>query len=176
MSVSPVAGGALLSAIVMAVASAVVHATCEVRAKRYGLSCFRDRCFRVSWIGYFWPIVCMGLGAFLLVDTRGTQYGGWLTFVIALGIIAGAIFLMQSNARSMVLMNGGNVRYIEGGRERWNLSLGDILGVSIYQWNFLIRARWMMGKPILLPMHFTNSALLLAMLRNYRPDERLNDR
>jgi len=78
------------------------------------------------------------------------------------------IYLAQANARSVVSIQDGSVKYIEGGQELWNVDLEDILTVSIDQWNFRIRARWRVDERIVLPMHFAGSPLLLAMLRHYR--------
>lgn len=142
---------------------------CEMLARRYGPDSFRDRSFRVSWKGYFLPLFGGGFAYFLLFDIKGRRHGDWLSFLIAYFIIVIAVYLTQLNARSVVSIKDGTVKYIEGGRERWSVNLEDILKVSIRQWRFCIRARWRVGDQIDLPMHFAKSPLLLAMLRYYRP-------
>jgi hypothetical protein len=152
-------------------ANAIIETRSELLANRYGPASFSNRRFRVSWRGYFWPVLCVALACFMLIDTRGTKYQGWFTFGLAYVALLGGVYLVQANVRSTVSIEGGIVKYIQGGRERWNVSLEDILGVRIYQGSFYIRARWRVDERIALPMHFAQAPLLLAPLRNFRPKE-----
>jgi hypothetical protein len=140
MSISPVTAGAIVSTIAIGIANAILGLRCELLAKRYGQASFSNRRFRVSWRGYFLPVLCVALACFLLIDSRGTKYQGWFTFALACYAFLGGVYLAQANARSTVSIEGGIVKYIEAGRERWNISLEDILSVTTYQRNFHIRA------------------------------------
>jgi len=176
MNISPITGGAFLSSIATSIASTIAAARCEALAQRHDPASFHDRSFRVSWRGYSMPLLGVGLACLLLIDAQGTRLGGsMVVFAIAYALFLGAVYVAQSNARSIVSIKDGTVKYIEGGKERWKVDLEDILKVSITQWNLRIHARWRVDERILLPMSFAETSLLLAMLRTYRPKKASNE-
>jgi len=164
MQVPVTALGGGVAGVVMAMYRQAVKFRCESKSKTYENTPFKDCVFRNSWTGYFWAPPIMGLGVYLLQSTRSRN---WFVFAIGMGFICFGILCIGVLMSSSVRIEGGRVKLIDFGREREVLDLKDILSVALDGSSFIVRMRW--DRKLILSMGTQNDALLLAMLRRYRP-------
>jgi hypothetical protein len=92
----------------------------------------------------------------------------WFGYGIAMFPIILGLAMVPLTMFSGIRIKDGKVTMIDCGRERRSVSLGEIVSVSVNGTSFVIRKKW---DVIELPIGQQNDALLLAMLRHYRPDQ-----
>jgi hypothetical protein len=151
---------------------AVLHKTirngCESDSLKYEHSKFHDQFLRNCWIGYLLGIIAVCAGTYLFVVARSQPNLPWFIFIFAMMCIIAGIVMAPLTMTSGILIKNDDVILVTLGRQRPLFRLSDITNVSVNGMCFEVRTKTDAGKRII-PLVCRNNALLLAMLRHYRP-------
>jgi len=95
----------------------------------------------------------------------------WFIFAIGVVPIIAGILLVPLTMTSGILIKNGSVILVTFGRHRPLMKLNEIIEVSVNGACFEVRTKSCADKRII-PLVSSKNALLLAMLREYRPGEK----
>jgi hypothetical protein len=168
MYIPTVALGSAIGGGVLLVWDMAKRSYCESKSRGFDPATFHDQLFKSSPVGYFYALIGVGLGVFMLVTS---PY--WLISAIGTFFVMFGLAMVPITLTSGILVKDGRVILIDCGRQKFenSIRLSDIIDASVNGRFFVMRTRSGEGRRMI-PMGCSDDALLLAMMRSYRPEEK----
>jgi len=166
MHIPTVALGSAIGGAILVGWDMAKRSYCESKSQKYDQATFHDQLFKSSPVGYFYALVGVSAGVlfFFLPHTN------WVIFMIGVVFIIVGIAMVPITMTSGILIKDGRVIVVDCGRQKFEKSirLSDIIDAFPNGRFFVMRTRSGEGRRMI-PMGCSDDALLLAMLRHYRP-------
>jgi hypothetical protein len=164
MHIPTIALGSAISGAILAVWDMAKRSYCESKSHKYDQAAFHDQLFKSSPVGYFYALIGVSVGVLFFFS----PHTNWVIFLIGIIFILVGIAMVPITMTSGILVQDGSVTLIDCGRHKTSVKLSDIIEASENGKFFIMRTRSGEGRRMM-PMGCSDDALLLAMLRHYRP-------